>query len=483
MEVASPVTNAARSSGRSLRTPLRSDLKKSLADAGLFSIMMGIGETYFAAFVLALGGGAIAAGLIAAVPLLAGAILQLATPWAVRELTTHKRWTVVTAGAQACSLLLMPVAAWMGKSGVPVAFLAATLYWGAGLASGPAWNTWIEGVVPRRIRTKFFARRVRISQACILAGFVIGGVVLQYGKSTDRTLAVFGVTFFVASACRFLSALMLARQSDARKRRVHERYVTLRELLTGPQSASSKRLLAYLFSVQTAVFIAGPYFAPFMLTHMEMSYQTFAVLIGLSFVGKLIALPLWGRVAHVSGARRLLWIGGVTIVPVAGLWMVSRSIPFLAFLQIIGGATWAAYELAMLLMFFETIPRHERTSVLTLYNLGNAASQVVGALIGAAWLRWVGSDPGSYLLLFLVSSVARGMTIVLLSRVPKTTVVPEVVESSPPAAALMRPTAAARPLDEPRSPDSPVPPVESSPPSPLVAPARERRATKSPLAV
>lgn len=409
---------------------LRSDLRKSLADGGFFSVMLGLGETYFAAFVLALGGTAIAAGLVTAIPLLAGAILQLATPWAVREVTTHKRWIVLTAACQAASLLLMPLAAYLGERGVPIVFLAATLYWGAGLAAGPVWNTWIEGVVPRRIRTKFFARRVRISQACVLVGFVLGGVVLQYGRATGQTLLLFSAIFLAASICRFLSALMLARQSNQGPKRVFERYVTIRELFSGPQSASSKRLLLYLFGVQSAVFIAGPYFAPFMLTHMEMSYQTFALLLGLSFVGKLVALPFWGRVAQVAGAHRLLWIGGVSIVPIAGLWMVSRSLPFLAVLQIAGGATWAAYELAMLLMFFETIPRHERTSVLTLYNFGNAAAQLVGALLGALWLKAIGGGPTAYLSLFVVSSIARGMTILLLARVSKKAIAPEVVRAN-----------------------------------------------------
>lgn len=403
-------------------------MRKSLADAGLFSVMFGLGETYFAAFVLALGGSAIAAGLVIAVPLLAGAFLQLATPWAVRELTTHKKWIVATSLCQALSLLLLPIAALLGERGVPVVFLAATLYWGAGMSCGPAWNTWIEGIVPRRIRTKFFARRVRLSQGCVLLGFVLGGIVLQFGKSSGHTLVLFSITFLVAAVCRFLSVYMLSQHRDPFPKRVFERYVTIRELLSGPQSAASKRLLTYLFGVQTAVFIAGPYFSPFMLKHMEMSYQTFAILLGLSFVGKVIALPFWGRVAQVAGAHRLLWIGGVSIVPVAGLWMVSRSLTFLAFLQIAGGATWAAYELAMLLMFFETIPRHERTSVLTLYNFGNAAAQVVGALLGALWLRAFGNEPIVYLWLFVLSSVARGLTVVLLARVPKQAIAPEVVD-------------------------------------------------------
>ena len=47
------------------------------------------------------------------------------------------------------------------------------------------------------------------------------------------------------------------------------------------------------------------------------------LLVGIGYLGKVIALPLWGRVAHYAGARRLLWIGGTSIVPVAALWLAA----------------------------------------------------------------------------------------------------------------------------------------------------------------
>src|SRR5687768_14059639 len=62
----------------------RRDLFCSMGDAGAYSVMVGIGETYFAAFALALGTGKTFAGLVATLPMLAGAFLQLATPYAVR---------------------------------------------------------------------------------------------------------------------------------------------------------------------------------------------------------------------------------------------------------------------------------------------------------------------------------------------------------------------------------------------------------------
>jgi MFS family permease len=194
--------------------------------------------------------------------------------------------------------------------------------------------------------------------------------------------------------------------------------------------------------MQTAVQISGPYFAPYMLAHEELNYLSFMVLIGISFVGKVVALPLWGRVAHYAGARRLLWIGGTSIVPVAALWLgadlftgweieremrlgslvmpvtLSAEMTYLGVIQFVSGFVWAAYELAMLLMFFEAIPRQDRTSVLTIYNFGNAAALVVGSLIGAAILQLGHESHGAYMAIFGASSLVRLLTVPLLCRVP-----------------------------------------------------------------
>ncbi len=78
---------------------LRRDLAYVHTDAIAASVMVGTGETYIAAFALALGLGDIVAGIVASGPLLAGAVLQLISPWAVRRLGSHRRWVVWTAGA------------------------------------------------------------------------------------------------------------------------------------------------------------------------------------------------------------------------------------------------------------------------------------------------------------------------------------------------------------------------------------------------
>lgn len=413
------------------RHHLRRDLWASIVDAGLFSIMVGMGETYLPAFILALDEhDEIASGLVAAIPMVAGAILQLITPWLVRKVGSHKRYVVGSAVVQASSLLLLPIAAYIGAAASWLVFFAASIYWAAGLGTSAAWNTWIEGMVPRRVRTKFFARRVRVGQACILIGFLTGGFGLQAARHTPWGMTAFSIVFTVASIFRFTSALFLTLQTEPRHTRIRERYVTIRDLSSGRKGEASARLLAYLFVVQVAVYMSGPFFAPFMLKKMSMEYHVYAMLIGITYLGKVVALPIWGRLAHYAGPHRLLWIGGIGIIPVSGLWVVSRSLGYIAFLQFAGGVTWAAYELAMFLMFFETIPREERTSVLTVYNLGNALAQVSGAFVGALWLVWQFRTLEAYLWLFLLSSLGRTLALGFLAKIPKVDIA---VPAHPPA--------------------------------------------------
>ena len=136
----------------------------------------------------------------------------------------------------------------------------------------------------------------------------------------------------------------------------------------------------------------------------------------------MITLPLWGRFAQKYGVRRLLWVGSCGIMPIAGLWCVSDSLVYLGVMQVISGVVWAAYELAMILLFFDGLPKSQRTSLLTLYNVGNAAAMVVGGLLGAAFLAWMGPTQNSYLTLFVLSSLARLATLTLLAAVPETAV-------------------------------------------------------------
>ncbi len=126
--------------GRKRWPAARHDLRAILGEGAAFSIMVGVGESYLPAFALAMGLGQVAAGLVATIPLLAGAVLQLVSPLAVRRLGSHRRWVVWCAALQAMSFLPLAVAAMVGRINVVVMFAVVAVYWGAGQGTSSAWS-------------------------------------------------------------------------------------------------------------------------------------------------------------------------------------------------------------------------------------------------------------------------------------------------------------------------------------------------------
>ncbi|MCK6484205.1 MAG: MFS transporter [Phycisphaerae bacterium] len=405
-------------------TVLRRDLRLIAADGGAYSLMVGIGETYFPAFVLALGAGEIAAGLVASLPMLAGGFVQLAAPWGVRRIGSHRLWVALTVAIQAASFLPMIAMALLGRGPVAIVFLAASVYWAAGLAAGAAWNTWMSRLVPTLLRTTFFAHRTRIMQAATLIGLLAGGWALQAASRPWGPAAMFAVLFSVAMLARLVSSMLLTRHSESDAELDTHQDVSLGELWRRARHGPDGRLLVYMLAVQTTIQIAGPFFTPYLLNQLHFSYLAYSVLIAAAFVAKSATLPALGRFARRRGVRRLLWLGGWGIVPLSALWLVSGDFWYLLAVQLLAGAMWGAYELGNFLMLFETIREEERTSVLAAFNLANAVALVGGSLIGGAMLHFIGEGRTAYMVLFAASFVGRLLTLPLLRRVPDRPFVP-----------------------------------------------------------
>jgi hypothetical protein len=277
-----------------------------------------------------------------------------------------------------------------------------------------------------------------------LIGLVGGGTMLQWADNRGFTLVGFAAIFAAAGLFRMWSVTWLAKHQTPERRTAgsNERRATVARLQTSPMPASSEtedasaandgapagiagtslasvtpaaksspitgmRLLTYLVAVQAMVQISGPYFSPYMLKQLEFSYSQFVTLLALGFLSKIIALSYWGRLTHRDGAKRLLWIGGIGIVPLSSLWIISDNIYQLALVQMVSGIMWAAYELGFFLMFFETLPIEKRTRMLTFYNLANMIALCGGAFLGAAILKTLGGGQSAYWVLFGTSSVGR----------------------------------------------------------------------------
>jgi len=411
---------------------LRRDLWVTTADAMAFSLMVGCGETYIPAFALALGLGPVAAGMTASVPVLAGAAFQLITPVAVARLGTNRGWCIACTTVQAVSFLPFVWWAVRGHATLVELLVAAGVYWAAGMAGIPAWNSWMGTLIPTGMRTAYFANRNRLGQFGVFVGFVLGGLILQWGEGHGHTLLAFAGLFTAAAIFRLVSTLMLMSCRElagppARAVRTplptgrigsfvgwgRDLAATLRRMAASP----SGPLVIYLWCLVFTAQFSAPYFTPYMLRERGFSYHAFMLVTATNFLSKAVFLPSLGRLGSRIGSLGLLWAGGLSVIPLSLLWLPSADVSYLVAVQALAGGCWACWELAVALLFFDAVPHADRTGVITVYNVGLAVATVVGAAAGGLLLRTLGEDSQAYVTVFAVSSLLRLATVPLLRRV------------------------------------------------------------------
>ena len=401
--------------------------------------MVGFGETYIPAFALALGLGPVAAGMMASVPVLVGAIFQLITPLAVARLGTNRGWVIACTAVQALSFVPFTVSAIRGSASLVELLIAASVYWAAGMAGAPAWNTWMGTLIPESMRTAYFANRSRLGQFSVFIGFVLGGLILQWGEAAGFTLLAFAGLFVAAGICRVVSTMMLMICREVSRPGRSPRNTTppaaadvpavaatatlagrLQDLggtLSRMAASPAGPLVAYLWCLVFTVQFAAPYFTPYLLRERGFSYHAFMLVIATGFLSKALFLPSLGRLGSRIGSLGLLWLGGLSIIPLSLLWLPSAAVPYLIAVQVLAGGCWACWELAVALLFFDAVPHRDRTGVITVYNLGLAIATVAGAACGGLLLRTLGEDSRAYVTVFAVSSLLRLATVPLLLRV------------------------------------------------------------------
>jgi MFS family permease len=400
---------------------MRRDLVFSTADAVAYSVMVGCGETYLPAFALALGLGPIVAGLMASLPILVGATLQLAAPLAIARVGGNRRWVILSTIVQGFSFLPFIVWAIRGEARAWQLLVAASVYWSAGMAGVPAWTAWTAGLVPIQIRTGYMAQRNRLGQLAVFAAFVLAGLVLQTEDTQDAALTGFALLFAVAGIARLVSTACLCACRERQRPRQQPAALTvsgrLRAAVHDLRAGSAGPLVFFLCCFAFGAQFAAPYFTPYMLEALGFSYWQYLIVFGAGFLVKALLLPTIGRYGSRLGPWRLLAQASVAIVPLALLWLPSRNVGWLVVVQFLAGSCWAAYELSVSLLLFQIAGDRDRSGIITAYSLGIAVATVGGAACGGLVLRYFGETPHAYAVVFAASSLLRAAALPLLRRI------------------------------------------------------------------
>lgn len=394
-------------------------LSISLVDSFLYSLMVGAGETYLPAYVLSLGLSEWMAGLIATMPLLSGAFLQIAGTEALRAVKNHKVWVWSLAFLQASTFIPLIFFAGGSKPHFFTLFAVLTFYWGAGFSISPAWNYWMGNLVSQSSAQKFFSQRSRISQVGLLIGLILGGVALHNDVHLGPFTSTFGLIFFIAFVSRVISSWLLSRKHYEVHWTAQASYLHIQESWKMFWTDKKKRnFFLAILPFQMSVFFSAPFVTPYMLVKLKMNYGQYMSAVAFLMIGKILSTLYFERAKEFHYHKAFKW-GLFIIAPAPFFWVLSDNFVYILGLQLISGAAYGFFEVGMALMFFQDLKPQEKIPFLTFYNMLNCMGLLIGSAIGGLWLKLENSQLQAYYVLFIVGAVLRLMGSLLLYRQAK----------------------------------------------------------------
>ena len=371
----------------------------SIVDGVFYSLMVGFGEAYFVPYAISLGVTDFEIGVMTTLPLLAGSLVQLATPALLQR--DGRRKPLVRGCVLLQSLSFLPLMLVPRLPAGPAVWLIGiiVLYWIFQLAGASAWQSWMGDLVPAAIRGNYFSRRSRWLQLATFFGVVTGGILLdRFG---------FVLIFLLAMGSRLGSFYVLKRQEEPPHRSPPELQFTFLEFVKKMRFNNYGLFVLYSALFAFAHFLAGPYFNPYLFRELKFTYLDFMLTQAAFVASKSLFLPVWGHYSDRYGSRKLLSLAGYLCPFLPMFWLFADRLAVVIVVQIVAGFVWAGMELCAFNFILDCTTPERRARCTAYYQVFVGVGSVLGPVPGPLLLKYSLFFASPYLFVFLVSGALR----------------------------------------------------------------------------
>jgi MFS family permease len=387
---------------------VRKSLRYSVFDGAFAASMIGFGESFFVAYALFLKATIFQVGLLSSLPQALGSLLQFFSNGLIRLAGSRKRLVVIGALLQGLMYAPVALAFLTGPFQVWTLILFTCCYWAFGMILGPAWNSWMGDLVAEDRRGDYFGRRSKITGTATFLSVLIAGTILdRSGAGASREYAGFAIIFFLAFAGRMASVAFLAKKYEPPYASPREAEFGFLDFLRQARFRNYGRFVIYLVVMNFAVYLSAPFFTPYMLRDLRLTYLDFTVVNAAAIVVKVLSMPVWGRAADRFGARRVLSLTGSLMPVIPALWLASGNMAWLIAIQVYAGFVWGGFEISAFSFIFDTTTPQKRATCVAYYNMINGIALFSGALLGSVIARSNTLFWSPFLLVFLLSGLLR----------------------------------------------------------------------------
>lgn len=385
-------------------------MRLSLADALFYALMVGAGEVYFLADAVRLGATPLQQALVITLPLCVGTLGPMLSLGLLGRFGRRKPIVVTAAALQAATLLSIVVVDLWGRLTPNLLIGLASAYQVFAQAAGTAWASWYGDVVPARIRGRYFATRNRVAQLATSASLIAAGLLLQHFEPGAAGVVAAGagglgyaVIFGAAALFRLVSVLLLSVSPEPAAELLSNRHEAL-AFARSDEALPVRRILVFAALLQLTVYLASPYFGPFMLEELKLSYAEYMAGSVAVVASKFASLPSWGRLVDRHGARAVFLLAVVLVALVPLPWLWTHGVVMVMVAQAMSGLSWGGHELAQFSLLLESSPTRSRLHVFAMMSALTGIAQLLGSLLGG-WLLM--AVDRRFAVLFVVSAGLR----------------------------------------------------------------------------
>jgi MFS family permease len=306
----------------------------------------------------------------------------------------------------------------MGIHCIDLLILFVSFYLVFGLVGVPAWNSWMGDLVNINEKGRFFGKRSRITGLASFLSFIAGGVLLQrIGDQTGSKYLGFVSIFALAFVSRLCSFYFLTRKYEPVYRIGSDERPRIRDFFQDPRLRNFTYLSLYISFMSFTIFIAAPFFTPYMLKDLKFDYKTFTLVIASSTIVRFFTLSIWGRLCDIYGTRKVLTVSGFLMPAIPFFWVISGNVWFLVAAQCYNGFIWAGFEISSFNYMYDTTRPTNRVTSVAYFNVLNGIAIFLGALCGNVLVKYTNVFWSVYLIVFLVSGILRyAVSFIFLSK-------------------------------------------------------------------
>jgi len=332
------------------------------------------------------------AGIIAAIPVLAG-IISAFSPAVFEKKSNRKLITCLFCfiGRFMLGLMilipLIRVEQSVKISILILMFLVANLFLAFTM---PAAQTWILSITPEDIRGAYFGRREAVVLGVVTCITLLMGQILDRFQKAGQTFTGFLIMYIFVMAAAVVNFILFSSMKEPPYPQSDGNLDVKRIILLPLQNRRYRRVILLMLIWNVGYQLAAPFTSVYMVSKLNMGYSYITLMLVLASIASVVSVRYWGRLADKKSWLHLLKVMMLIQVICYCTWFlidVNNAVFLLPIAHILGGAAISGINISINNIQYSFAPPENKSVYIGFSLSANGIFGFAGTLAGSYFIK------------------------------------------------------------------------------------------------